>query len=277
MILLCEENSMDNTQQPFISDESKPNSGRIYDYLLGGHHYFDVDKKAAKQVLQYAPFAPKLARLIRWFLGVGIRKAIERGFTQFIDFASGLPTVDHIHSITPEGTKVIYSDIDPITVEYAKDIIQKTSANSMIKYEICNAANPETLLNSNLVKSIIDKNQKVAVGFNGICYFLTDEQINHSMKVLYEWAAEGSILFLTDLSDNESEDVQTIVSMYKNMGQFLTGGRPKENLMQLVKPWRIEEPGFLTLEEWIGVNPTVTDEIIKSYGGGEAFGVFLIK
>ena len=39
---MAENNEINN-----ISDSSKPNSGRIYDYLLGGHHYFDVDKEAA--------------------------------------------------------------------------------------------------------------------------------------------------------------------------------------------------------------------------------------
>ena len=64
------------THQPSVSDESKPYSGRIYDYLPGDHHYFDVGKQAAKQILEFASFAPKLARLIRCLLGIGIRKVI---------------------------------------------------------------------------------------------------------------------------------------------------------------------------------------------------------
>ena len=144
-----------------------------------------------------APFAPKLARLIRWFIRVGIKKAGEYGLTQFLDFASGLPTVDHIHSKAPEGTRIIYSDIDPITVSPAKEII---GDNPLVKYETCDIVKPETLLESDVVKTLFRDNHKVAIGYNGICYFLPDEQICHSMKVLYEWADEGSILFFTDLS-----------------------------------------------------------------------------
>ena len=43
---------MDNeNKQPFISDASKPNAGRIYDYLIGGRHYIDVDRKAVEKIL----------------------------------------------------------------------------------------------------------------------------------------------------------------------------------------------------------------------------------
>ena len=115
-----------------ISDESKPNAGRVYDYFIGGHHYFEIDKQMALQIEEKAPFIPKLAKLTRWFLGVGTEKAVELGHIQFLDFASGLPTTDHIHSLAPDGTKVIYSDIDQITVEYAKDIIGE---NPIVKYE----------------------------------------------------------------------------------------------------------------------------------------------
>jgi hypothetical protein len=80
-----------------ISDSRKPNPGRIDDDLPGGHHYFEIDEQAAEQFITSASFAPKPAKLIRWFPGIGIGKAVRRGFTQFIDFASGLPTVDHIH------------------------------------------------------------------------------------------------------------------------------------------------------------------------------------
>ncbi len=40
-------------------DTSKPNAGRIYDYLLGGHHNFEADRAAAKRLSQLAPSLPR--------------------------------------------------------------------------------------------------------------------------------------------------------------------------------------------------------------------------
>jgi SAM-dependent methyltransferase len=262
------------TQQPYISDASRPNAGRIYDYVLGGYHNFEIDRKMAEQIKQMAPFFPILAKLVRWFLGKAIRTSIERGFNQFLDFASGLPTVDHIHSIAPTNTKVIYSDIDPITVDYAKDIIGE---NEIVKYETCNAAEPEKLLESLIVDSLFGNNHKAAIGFNGICYFLTDEQVSHAMKVLYEWADEGSILFLSDYDgENLTEDFQSIINLYKNMNQPLYF-RSKANFKEIIQPWKIEDPGLLSLDKWIDLSTTAIDESIRKLGGGGPFAGFLIK
>jgi hypothetical protein len=91
-----------------IADASVPNAGRIYDYLLGGSHNFEVDRQAAEKALELAPFLSKTLRLIRWFLGQAIRRLIDEGYDKFVDFASGLPAMDHIHQVAPRGTKVIY-------------------------------------------------------------------------------------------------------------------------------------------------------------------------
>ena len=39
-----------------IADASQPNAGRIYDYLLGGNHNFEIDRVAAEQLIQIPAF-----------------------------------------------------------------------------------------------------------------------------------------------------------------------------------------------------------------------------
>ena len=38
-----------------IVDATTPSAGRIYDYLLGGHHNFEVDRQAAQMLLKMSP------------------------------------------------------------------------------------------------------------------------------------------------------------------------------------------------------------------------------
>ena len=111
-----------------ISDASVPNAGRIYDYLLGGHHNFEIDRRVGDQMRELMPFIPKMMRLSRWCLQDVARTLTEgRGFETIMDFASGLPTMDHIHTAVAPGTTVIYSDYDPVTVEYGREILADTS------------------------------------------------------------------------------------------------------------------------------------------------------
>lgn len=259
-----------------IADARKPNAGRIYDYLLSGNHNFEIDRQVAKQILQVAPYMSEFFRLIRWFLGEATRRLLNEGFDKFLDFASGLPTMDHIHQISPRGTKVIYSDIDPVTVAYAHDIIGE---NPNVRFVQCDAGKPEELLNSGVVEELFGKGQKMAIGLNGIAWFLTDEELSHSLKVLYEWADKGSKLFLCDSDttvSTDTEDGKRTMEIYKRMGQPLYL-RPLKKTRELIEPWAIEEPGFMLLEKWIGMEITVADKAKKTWGSGALNGALLKK
>lgn len=260
-----------------IADANHPNAGRIYDYLLGGNHNFEIDRQAAEGLLKLIPFMPKFVRLIRWFLGEAVRRLSKEGYTVFIDFASGLPTMDHIHQIVAPGTKVVYSDIDPVTVAYGKDIIGDTPN---VQFLHCDAGKPEELLSSDAVKQMVGESRKVAIGYNGIAWFMPDDKIANFMKVTYEWAERGSKLFLCDVDASGSATgvYAQMTAMYKNLKQPVFD-RPNQKLAQLIQPWEIVEPGFKRLEEWVGVEKGVQKEASDQVrtGAGELMGGILLK
>ncbi|MBU2552149.1 MAG: SAM-dependent methyltransferase [Proteobacteria bacterium] len=259
-----------------IADPSRPNAGRIYDYMLGGHHNFEVDRQAAETVVQIAPFMSKSLILIRWFLGEAVRRLINQGHDRFLDFASGLPTMEHIHEIAPPGTRVIYSDIDPVTVEYGREIL---GGNPNVRYVECDAGRPEDLLGSGVPEPMFGQERRLAIGFNGISYFLPDETLRHALRTLYDWAGGGSSLFLCDADADMSrvtDKIKTVFDIYSKIGQPIYI-RPKERLFELAAPWRIEEPGPLPLDEWVDLGKVYTPEEQAEYGGTGFFGVIFRK
>jgi O-methyltransferase involved in polyketide biosynthesis len=262
----------ENDKVSSIADASKPNAGRIYDFVLGGNHNFEVDRAAAQQVLKAAPMFPKSARTIRWFLGEAVRRFLSDGFTQFIDFASGLPTMDHIHEVATKGTKVVYSDIDPVTVAYGQEIIKD---NPDVRYILCNIKTPERLLEDPEIITFIDRSRKTAIGMNGIFYFISDEDIHHSLQLMYDWAAKGSRLYLCDFEmdpSNLTPSMQDMVTQYRKLGQpfFL---RSRTTLIELCKPWKAIEPGFQPLEDWVGLKAGVADQEKKQLEGNLIGGI----
>jgi hypothetical protein len=257
-----------------IADASRPNAGRIYDFLLGGSHNFEVDRQAAQGLLQMVPEMPQWFRLIRWFLGEAVRRLLADGFTHFLDFASGLPTVDHIHQIAPKGTKVIYSDIDPVTVAYAQDIIK---GNPDVACVECDAGQPEKLLRLDIVERLFGQSRQVAIGYNGVAFFIPDEKIAHSLKVLYDWVSPGSKLFICDVDvQGISKAQQGTLDFYKKVGQPVYN-RPQSRLKQLLGAWKVEDPGFLPLEEWVGVKKEQVEQAKQRMGGGPMCGAILRK
>lgn len=258
-----------------IADPNAPNAGRIYDYWLGGHHHFEVDRKMGDQIIEIAPFMPHTARMIRWFLAEAVRNVVERGFDHFIDFASGLPTKDHIHLLTPEGAKVIYSDIDPITVEYGLEIIGQ---NANVKYVTCDAGRPEELLTSDVLRDLFGDNRHVAIGMNGIAWFLSDEQLSHALHILYEWADEGSVIFTSDANADPSStnDLTEFADLYQSIGQPIYP-RQQKVFLEMVKPWKISAPGALPFDEWLDIGKEVKDQQVETWGGQGFYGVILEK
>jgi len=184
--------------------------------------------------------------------------------------------MDHIHQLAPPGTKIIYSDIDPITVEYARKILDKSPD---VRYVECDAGQPEELLKSGIVEELFGKDRSVAIGFNGIAYFLTDENVRHSLQVLYDWANQGSKLFLCDADADSSEvteKLQPVFDLYSSIGQPIYI-RSKEKLKEMARPWNVDQPGFLPLDEWLDIGKSVTEQEISEWGGRGFYGVILQK
>ena len=256
-----------------IADASQPNAGRIYDYLLGGNHNFEIDRIAAGQLIQDVPYMNVWVRLIRWFLGEAVRRLLDEGFTRFLDFASGLPTVDHIHYIAPKGCKVLYSDIDPVTVAYAHEIIKDLSD---VAYVTGDAGKPESVLSLDIVKKLFGADRKIAFGFNGIAWFLTDQELAHALTVLYDWGAPGSRLFICDSNIAVVTSItRQLEAFYAKVGQPVYQ-RSVHQLEGLLGKWKVSASDFKPLEQWLPVGRLNTEEA-EQVSGGNLVGAILIK
>jgi hypothetical protein len=265
--------------QESIIDTTKPNAGRMYDYFLGGHHNFEVDRQAAEQVLQLLPFTRKFARLQRWCLqDIATELTQKRGFETIVDFASGLPTNDHIHVVVPKGTTVIYSDYDPVVVEYAHDILKDVPN---VYFFQSDARRPEELLNRPQVQDILQGRRDVAFVHWGITSFLSDEDISHTAHILHEWAGTRSCWALNaqaaDVDLNDPLTIQ-VKQVYERTGTPMYA-RPLARFRELVQPWRPEERDFVSLLEWHGFDQTeMSKEDRSAFGpGGAGYGAYLVK
>lgn len=257
-----------------IADASKPNPGRVYDYFLGGNHNFEVDRLSAQRILAIAPFFPTFARLLRWFLSEAVRRLSAEGYTNFLDLASGLPTMDHIHHVAGPNAKVVYSDLDPITVAYGQEIVKELPN---VRYIQCDASRPESLLESEAVAELFSGDRRVVIGMNAIAFFLADEGLEHSLATLYDWSGEGSRLFISDTDHAVvTETSEKIHELYKQMGQTLSY-RSQKDLERIVGRWTISSPGFRPLHEWLDLQNQARANLTSEYGISGFYGGILEK
>ncbi|MCI0393971.1 MAG: SAM-dependent methyltransferase [Chloroflexi bacterium] len=262
-----------------IVDTSRPNAGRIYDYLLGGSHNFEVDRQAAERIRQLAPFLPKAMRLQRWCLqDLAVELTKNRGYDVIIDFASGLPTNDHIHRVVPPGTTVIYSDYDPVVVEYAHEILAGTPD---VYFFQADARRPEELLERQEVREILAGRRNIGLAFWGVSGFIADDELAYTARRLYEWAGPDSCLAFNAqgvMPDPDSPEVIKVMELYRQTGAPLHI-RSLDRCVELLQPWSLIPPGFISLLDWHGLDTsTLTQEDIRNFGpGGGGYGAYLAK
>jgi hypothetical protein len=263
-----------------IIDDSKPNAGRIYDYILGGYHNFEMDRMAAERIMQLLPFTRKYARLQRWALQDIAETLEKRGYDVIIDFASGLPTNEHLHNKVSPKTTVIYSDYDPTVVEYALEIIKDTPGNVFCFQS--DAAHPEELLNRPDVQQILQGRRKVAFVYWGVSAFLSDDSLKHIATYLYDWAESGSCLAFHAQgalgAQRDQAAGEQISQMYKRMGTTVYS-RKLEEFVAMLQPWQFDENGFVSLLNWHGFDQSdLTEDEVRGFGpvaGG--YGAYLFK
>jgi O-methyltransferase involved in polyketide biosynthesis len=220
-------------------DTSMPNAARIYDYTLGGSVNFEADRMAAEAMFQLIPSTRKWVNMLRSFLQEAAQTLYDDGYRQFLDLASGLPTQDHIHSVVPDA-RVIYNDVDPLTVSYARSLLADAANARFIPGDVRNI---EEILNSDAVKEMINPNEKLAIGFNGINVFLTPEEIQHIARTLHDWSPPDSKIFLTYETRNPDK---TSPQFEQFLGMFAATGSPMrlyslEQNLEWMEPWKAEK------------------------------------
>jgi hypothetical protein len=252
-----------------------PNAARIYNYTLGGSHNTPADRAAAEYMFSLVPSTPKWVRMLRDFLQHAARRLADQGFTRFVDFASGLPTEDHVHAVLPDA-KVVYSDADPYTVEHARRMVAHLPNVLYLSHDVREA---RALLESPEVTEFLGGERRVAIGLSGISVFLPPDEFRRLLHDLYEWAVPGSRLYLTY---ETKEPGRTTPRMEQFLDVFRQVGSPYyfhtlEECVELSRPWRIPEGGLVPLAEFLGLPPGHITDADREDVGLEFYAALLEK
>jgi hypothetical protein len=209
-----------------------------------------VDRQVAHQVEAVLPDVREFQRRHREFLKRAVIFLVkEKGLKGFIDFGSGLPTCGNIHEVALAldlSARVVYSDISPTTVAYGREIVAITNPDN-VRYEQCDAAHPETLLASTAVREMLGEERRVAIGFSLLPHLLTDDDLTHALKTLYEWAEEGSHIIFS-FANEKILQYPTLLQLLKGRGDYFP--RSKDEFLALLGGWRVTKQSIVPATTW---------------------------
>ncbi len=235
-----------------------PNTGRMFDYWLGGKHYYPVDVAAAKAFEAVFDDFPRVFRALRDFIGRASRFIQSQGVDQFLVLGSGLPTQGNVHEAVP-GARVLYTDIDPANVELGQRILADVPGTG---YAFCDATDLKTL-DPDMVARILGPLRRLGIILVGVEAFMTDEQVRATCQKLYELAPSGSYLAF----DCDSPKALEHPELVKMMGPGFHM-RTAEQLASLLGPWQLTTDGIQPVAVWR--NPGTPTELPPYMLGGVA-------
>ncbi|CAL9615926.1 SAM-dependent methyltransferase [Streptomyces albus] len=239
-------------------DTTKPHSARMYDYYLGGKTHYEADVEAAEAVIATVPFAGAMARANRDFMIRATRWLVaEAGVRQFLDIGSGIPTAPNLHQIAqaeaPEA-RVVYTDNDPIVLQYAQALLHSTP-EGRTAYLQADAAKPETILDSDELRSTIDLAEPVALSVNALFHFVPDEWGPYEiLGGLLDRLPSGSYLCLShatsQIDDPELAALgREVEEIYAKGGTSLRL-RDRSEVARFFDGLELVEPGIVMAHEW---------------------------
>ncbi|MGC1122988.1 MAG: SAM-dependent methyltransferase [Candidatus Methanofastidiosia archaeon] len=232
-----------------IITKIKPNSARMWDYIMGGAHNFAIDRAAVKLARTLYPQYEESMRAQRRFLQRAVTYMVkEKNLSNIIDFGSGLPTRGNVHELVQKinpKAKVIYSDRDPIAVAFGQEIL---GDNPSVRYVYCDAEEPHALLDSPVITELFGDNRRIGIGFVGVFLYIPDEPLERFFDIMYEWVDKGSYIAVSSAGLKVSE-VEGVNEASKRM-DLRFYARSAEKTIDIIRPWKLTQEGLVRGFYW---------------------------
>ena len=249
-------------------DTSRPHPARMYDYYLGGHDNYEVDREAAEKVLAVAPIVRRGALANRAFLHRAVRHAAELGMRQFLDIGTGIPTSPNTHEVASAvrpDARVVYVDNDPIVGAYANALLRGSGSTA---FAFADVRKPADILNEESVRRLIDFTEPVCLMLVAVLHFVEDEQDPAGIvATLRDALPSGSLLIMSHATIEDSVDDRPVTEIYKSASATLTP-RTHAQVSALLSGFEMLEPGLVQVSTWRPDEPVGPDDLATGTLGG---------
>jgi SAM-dependent methyltransferase len=183
--------------------------------------------------------------VVRHLAGAGIR--------QFLDIGSGIPTVGNVHevaqAVAPQ-TRVVYVDIDPVTVAHSERMLARDPLTTVIEGDL---RQPDGILDHPGVRGFLDLGQPVAVLLVAVLHFIDDADDPAGIVArLRRRLAPGSYVALshgTQVPAGQERSQQDVRELYRRTPTPFVLRTP-DQVAGLLAGMDLVEPGVVPATDW---------------------------
>jgi len=232
-------------------DIDRPNTYRLYDYLLGGSFNFAADRAFARDLIDQVPWAHDVARLNRGFLTRAVRYSVRRGVFQFLDLGAGIQTVsrlDQIARAVDPRCRVAYVDTDPMAIAHSEVLLGDDEHTTAVRADIRDVRG---VLGHRAIADLMDFQQPVGLLMGAVVHFIGDDDDPADIIARYQDAvAVGSTLAMSHATfDDVPSEIAKVAPLFRSSYETVTD-RSRQDVTALFGNWPLAEPGVVFTGEW---------------------------
>jgi hypothetical protein len=237
---------------PADIDTNTPAISRVYDYLLGGKHNYDVDRAASQAMIDAVAETPLLARANRTFVRRAVEYLVgEAGIGQILDIGSGLPTAGNVHEIAQAidpSVRVAYVDKDPIVLAYGRALLSTDDNTTVITADL---RDPDGIFEDPEVRRLIDTDDPFAVLLGGVMMHLEDDEDPAGVAArIRAQLPSGGYLMHCGCADPGDPRAKELNRIFAETGMGTRCFRPVEEQLVYFDGLELVEPGFVPANTW---------------------------
>jgi hypothetical protein len=248
----------------------------VYDYLLGGKDNFAADRVAADRIAEAFPAIRIGAQENRRFLLRGVRYlAAEAGVRQFLDIGTGIPTSPNVHEVVQDiipAARIAYVDNDPIVLAHARALMV-SDPSGKVGYLDADVRNPRSIIDSALVRKVLDFDEPIALVLSAILHFIPDEEgPGRILRAFVDALPPGSHVLATHVTPEHEPRLRYASAGYREDG-VRTQPRTSAEFERLVftdQGLELVDPGVVLVSQWRrdpAEPPAPTPAEVSAYGG----------
>jgi O-methyltransferase involved in polyketide biosynthesis len=234
-------------------DNTVPNVARAWNYLVGGRDNFEVDRKAARQLIAIAPVMSALGPAAREFQRRLVRfLAAEAGIRQFLDVGTGMPTTVSTHEVAQAvapSSRIVYVDNDPVVIAHARALLT-SSAEGLTSYLDLDARNTAQLIAG--AARCLDLSEPVAVILMGVLSFIDPLDVARSVaRELATAIPPGSFIAIHHAASDMDPSVAAAARLWNSMSQVpRLVPRTRAEVKSLLDGLDLVAPGIVPVDQW---------------------------
>lgn len=234
-------------------DTTRAHPARIYEYLLGGMHYFDVDREAAETALRHVPQGRAMVQENRAFLARAVRFLAASGVTQFLDLGSGLPGTGNIgeeaRSVVPEA-RIVFVDNDPMVAVHSRALVAGADP-ARTAVVLADIRRPDQVLADPELRRVLDLERPVAVLMGALLHFISPEEDPYSVvRGFLRAVPSGSALVVTHVTDGGHPEQAEAARKAWDRATSQLYVRSEEEIRALFEGLELVEPGLVPRPLW---------------------------